>query len=232
MGFLLIHHELLRAKAKVNSLTYDQSMFKRKQDRIKDAIKKKEEYYNKRETALENEYKNAKSTLTNAVNACDFAAAGSIAGVPGNITQVISGAAAGLNGASIWDPTKMLDGWTKNGDEYIYNKDGKTSTVNASGYAQYQLNAQQQINTQLQQLKASYQTVMDQFLESIKEQQKLALEDEKDAALLPLKDEDSDMDIKISTNEVQLQTAKDYKDSLKQALTDQVKDSVPKFGLG
>jgi len=73
---------------------------------------------------------------------------------------------------------------------------------------------------------------MDQFLESMKEQAKLALEDEKDAALLPLKEEDSDMDIKISTNEVQLQTAKDYKESLKQALTDQVKDSVPKFGLG
>ena len=235
MGFLLVHHELLRAKAKVNSLTYDQTRFKHKQDRIKKAIQKKEEFYNKKNTTLENYFRDAKTSLTNAINNGSFAAAGAWLQIPSGISDGVESIFQGMAGSTMTNinvpGVKLNPDSTGTDDKYISETD-PTKKFSETQFVNLQLQQFQLQNQQMAQLKATYQTIMEQFLESMKEVAKNALEDEKDAALLPLNEEDTDMEIKITTNEVQLESAKEYAKNLEAEMKDRVKDSTPKFGLG
>ena len=235
MGFLLIQHELLRAKAKVNNLTLAQSRFKSKQDRIKTALQKKEEFFNKKKHALENKFNNTKSALTNAINGGNWAMVGGALQLPTEISDILCGL---LSNASSKDRFTKVDGFEPNGDKYKYTGTDDTlrekfkEGITEAQYQQLQVDAYVAAQNQIASLKSYYQTMMTQFLESVKEAEENALEEEKDLAMLPLNEEDNDMEIKITTNEAQLASAKEYKQKLEEEMKERVKDSTPKFGLG
>jgi len=237
MGFLLVHHELLRAKAKVNHLTLDQSMFQRKKANIEKAIQKKESFYNKKASALKQTFSNMKSQLTNAINGGNYAAVSSSLGISSLVTDFFTAQTANLNGAnlnSIYD-IENIKGLTKNGTNYYkMDKDGNATgealseeDVKQAQFAQFQY--QQQM---MAQLKAQYSSMVDQYLQAMQEAAEQALDDEKDLAMLPLQEEDTEMDNKIATNDLQLREADQYVKSLEEREKSQVQDSVPKFGLG
>lgn len=239
MGFLLVHHELLRAKAKVNHLTLDQSKFQRKKTNIEKAIQKKESFYNKKATALKQTFSNMKSQLTNAINGGNYAAVSSSLGISSLVTDFFNTRTAEYNGSnisSIFDITdiKGLTRDEKTGEYYQVDKDGNRKgealskeDVKSAQWAQFQY--QQQM---MAQLKAQYSSMVDQYLQAMQEAAEQALDDEKDLAMLPLQEEDTEMDNKIATNDLQLREADQYVKSLEEREKSQVQDSVPKFGLG
>ena len=234
MGFLLVHHELLRAKARVNELTLDQTKFQRKKANIEKAIQKKEEFFNKKSTALKNYWSQQKSALTNSLNMGDFAALGSVLNLPGQLTNASMSLFAGVNSrAAAQIPYDLQTGKFigENDSQKIQGKDELSQAEMYQAMQAMTINTQQQ-NMMLSQLRSTYQAMLDQLVQTSLEMGEQQIEDEKDAALLPLKDEDSDMDIKIATNELQLTEAKEYAENLKQEESQRVKDSTPKFGLG
>jgi len=229
MGFLLVQHELLRAKAKVNALTLKQTQLTSKKDRIQKAIEKKEKFFNKQQTALENKFKNAKTNLTNAINTNNFAAIGAAFDIPTQISDLLSGQFAKTRTVPSETELKV----TKEGKEYKWtNAKGEIETVDATFVGQLKMNAYAEQQNTLAQMKATYQAMMDQFLESVKEIELQALEDKKETAMLPLNEQDTEIDIEKNVNDTQLGAAEEYAKALESKMAERVKDATPKFGLG
>ena len=239
MGFLLVHHELLRMKARVNELTLQQSKFQKEKARIEKAIEKKNLFYDKKKSALENSFTQMKSAATNAVNNGAFGALAGF-GIP---TSILSGAASIFSQFNITSEYQVdlgpygvdADGTISDVDKYnqmtgAHKNEG--DQLNDAEIHKLQLSIMQQNQAVVQQLKTTYTSVLATYIDSMKEAAEQALEDEKDLNLLPLEEKDTEMDTKIATNELQLTEADAYLESLKEREKSQVKDSVPKFGLG
>ena len=64
------------------------------------------------------------------------------------------------------------------------------------------------------------------------EAEKARLETEQDEVLAPLQEQETEWDMESQSAEVQLQDASARLDSIKQALSEGIKDSAPTFGLG
>ena len=112
-----------------------------------------------------------------------------------------------------------------------YGADGTYTKEEYQAFSQAMQAAQgQQANAQMmqQQLSAQYQSNMSIWLAA----QKAQLEEEQDAALLPLEAEETDIDLDNQSCEAQLADARARLDSIKQACSEGIKDSAPTFGLG
>ena len=112
-----------------------------------------------------------------------------------------------------------------------YGADGTYTKEQFQAFSQAMQAAQgQQANAQMmqQQLSAQYQSNMSIWLAA----QKAQLEEEQDAALLPLEAEETDIDLDNQSCEAQLADARARLDSIKQACSEGIKDSAPTFGLG
>lgn len=106
-----------------------------------------------------------------------------------------------------------------------YSKDEVTAFKMAMQAAQQN---QSQANMMCQQMSQNYQNNVSIWLEAAKEQ----LEAEQDAALAPLKAEQTDMELDKESVETQLAYAKERLQSIEQACSEETKNAAPKFGLG
>ena len=87
---------------------------------------------------------------------------------------------------------------------------------------------QSQAQFQAQQMSSMYETNVSVWVEA----QKNAIEEEQEEMLLPLQAEEEDLDLENESLERQLQDARERLQTLEQACSQEIKDSVPKFGLG
>ena len=123
------------------------------------------------------------------------------------------------NGA---DDTTNIKGY---GSEGQYSKDEYQVFMTALSGAQ---SMQSQAQMACQQMTQNYQSNISIWLE----QQENQLDLEQDEALLPLQEQETEWDMESQSAEVQLQDARARLDSIKQALSEGIKDSAPTFGLG
>ena len=112
-----------------------------------------------------------------------------------------------------------------------------TDGVNNYTAAQYQamqagISTVQQMQSyrqmQVQQMSSQYQSNVSIWLDAKKAQ----LEAEQDAALAPLEEQETDIDLDKETCETLLADARARLDGIKQACSEGIKDSAPTFGLG
>ncbi len=145
--------------------------------------------------------------------------------------------------------TQMMQDYCSGGFQAVYDKDdnGNDITTKVSGYTgasgnnytvdQYscfqramQVAQQQQSQAQFyaQQVSSQYESNVSVWLQAAQAQ----LEEEQDAALLPLEAEQTDIELDNQSCEAQLADAKARLESVKQACSEGIKESAPTFGLG
>lgn len=193
---------------------------------------------------------NAAGLGTNGLNPMNYGGAG---GVSNFIMQGLSAWAAqgtkDKDGNSIVSSDRaaaMLQAYQQGGFQANYEegstkpkegaewKDINGNTYSAQEYQAFQ-GAYNQVNQmqsyaqmQVQQMSSQYQSNVSIWLEAAKSQ----LEAEQDAALAPLEEKETEMDLDKESCEAQLADAKARLESIKQACSEGIKDSAPTFGLG
>ena len=99
----------------------------------------------------------------------------------------------------------------------------EANKLQSAAYNQYQMNQSYCANAT-----SNYENNISIWLEYEKAQ----LEAEQDEALLPLQEQETEWDMESTSAEAQLADARARLDSIKQALSEGIKDSAPTFGLG
>ena len=126
-----------------------------------------------------------------------------------------------------------LKEYTEDG-KVIEGKYGSNGDITEQQYKAFMMSLsmaqsnQQQAQFMAQQMSSQYESNVSVWTEAYKAQ----LEEEQNAALLPLEAEETDIDLDMSSCEVQLADAKARLDSIKQACSEEIKNSAPTFGLG
>ena len=130
--------------------------------------------------------------------------------------------------------------------QYQKDKDGKDTTIvdhyednqqneyNINEYNLFQ-SAMQQAQMMQSQAQSACQQMSNQYTQNISvwlEAQQAKLEEEQDAALLPLEMQETEYDLERESCETQLADAKARLESIKQACSEGIKDSAPTFGIG
>ena len=125
--------------------------------------------------------------------------------------------------------TKNADGNYLGDDKFgtdgKFTKDEVTAFKMAMSAAQ---NNQSQAQAMCSQMSSQYQSNVSIWLQA----QEAQLEAEQDEVLLPLKSEETEMDLERESYEMQLADAKARLESIKQACSEGIKESAPTFGLG
>ena len=260
MAFLLLVYEKMRLQRKVNKLTLRQTQLSSRKERIAKNIEKVQKMYSSRMTMAKKQAQLAQSQFSiwvrntaglgmNGLNPMNFGAAG---GISNFIMQGLSAWAnqgtKDKDGNSIVSADRAATmfqafqqgGFQQNlGDDNKPIKDAEWKDINGNTYSAQEYQAFQGAYNQVQQMQGYAQMQVQQmsfqhqnttsiWLEAAKEQ----IEAEQDAALLPLEAEETDIDIEMSSCETQLADARARLDSIKQACSQEIKDSAPTFGLG
>ena len=144
---------------------------------------------------------------------------------------------------------KMMQDYCSGGFQAVYDQDdnGNDITTKVTGYKgasgenytvdQYscfqramQMAQQQQSQAQFyaQQVSSQYESNVSVWLQAAQAQ----LEEEQDAALLPLEAEETEIDLDNQSCEAQLADARARLEGIQQACSDGIKNSAPTFGLG
>ena len=259
MAFLLLLHEKMRLQRKVNKLTLRQTQLASRKERITKNIEKVQKMYSSKMTQVEKQASLFASQFKNQMlNSMGLGMQNQMfnptAGFSGITTfvanQMASMLANGGKDITIGKDTipafnqqqyqeMMTDYMTTGLRENIgednkgtgkygngnYDKATVTAFMQAMQMAQQQ---QSQAQFYAQQMSSQYESNVSIWVEAYKAQ----LEEEQNAALLPLSAEETEMDIEQSSCEAQLADARARLDSIKQACSQEIKDSAPTFGLG
>ncbi len=259
MAFLLLVYEKMRLQRKVNKLTLRQTQLSSRKERIAKNIEKVQKMYSSKITNAEKQAQlwasQAKNSIFNSMGlGMQNQMFNPMSGFSG-ITSFVANQMAGMlaNGGkdiTIGDQTisafsqeqynaMMTDYMTTGLKENIgddnkgtgkygngnYDKATVTAFMQAMQMAQQQ---QSQAQFMAQQMASQYESNVSVWTEAYKAQ----LEEEQNAALLPLEAEETDIDLDMSSCETQLADARARLDSIKQACSEEIKNSAPTFGLG
>lgn len=260
MAFLMLLHEKMRLQRKVNKLTLRELKLSSRKERITKHISRVQKMYSSKMSMLEKQAQMAQSQFsvwaqqaaglgTQNLNPWNFGGAG---GTSMFIMQNLAAWAAqgtkDQNDNTIVSSDRaaaMLQAYQQGGFQQNVDENNKPvkgaewkdingGTYSAQEYQAFQgaYNTAQQAQgmrqMQVQQMTAQYQSNTSIWLEAAKAQ----LEAEQDAALAPLEEEETDMDLEKESCEAQLADAKARLESIKQACSEGIKDSAPTFGLG
>ena len=258
MAFLLLLHEKMRLQRKVNKLTLRQTQLASRKERITKNIEKVQKMYSSKMTQVEKQASLFASQFKNQMlNSMGLGMQNQMFNPMGGsgITSFVANQMASMlaNGGKdikIGNDTisafsqqqyneMMTDYMTTGLRENIgeNNKgtgeygNGKYDKATVTAFMQaMQMAQQQQSQAQFyaQQMSSQYESNVSIWVEAYKAQ----LEEEQNAALLPLSAEETEMDIEQSSCEAQLADARARLDSIKQACSQEIKDSAPTFGLG
>ena len=128
-------------------------------------------------------------------------------------TYIVEGKAP--EDVSTWTPTQA--------DEDLTEKYKFAQSLQNQASGVYQMN-----QSQCATATSNYENNISIWLEY----EKARLEAEQDEALLPLQEQETEWDMESQSADIQLQDAKARLETIKQALSEGIKDSAPTFGLG
>lgn len=253
MAFLLLLHEKMRLKRKVNTMTLRQAKLANRKSRIADKITKMQKMFSKQTAMLEKNvsiwskqfslsmYNSVGLGQNNAFNPLSSMMGGGM--MSGHIFMALEKLKSDpdfVNKYGNVDFEKFINGkgqWqlTDKNDQslgYTNSETGETCTSEeykgfqaAISYAQTsQMNAQ----NYCQRMAQEYESNASIWLEY----QKQMLEEQQEEMLAPLEVEQEDIEMETAGLEIQLQDARARLEALEQACSQEIKDSVPKFGLG
>lgn len=259
MAFLMLLHEKMRLQRRQNKLTLKQLRMGNKIDRIKRNIEKKQKYYQKLEQNLENQAKrmtnDASIFFRNMFGLGvqnNFNPYGYMYGGGGNIS-------AAINVAQQWNGKDPYTGQDvtclgENGKAWLVQymqgrlgpkyengapvsgayQDADGNAVTEEQYAALK-KLGQYCNSQVSMYQAECSDMTTNYSNNVSiwlEAQKEVLNAEQDMVLDALQDEENDYEMEKTSIETELEYIKERKQALESALTEGVKDSAPKFGLG
>ena len=257
MAFLLLLHEKMRLQRKVNKLTLRQLQLSGRKERITNNISKVQKMYASKQTQLEKSAQLWQSQMKNSIyNSLGLGIQNQMFNpMSGGITSYVANMMGGMlyNGGkqiTLGDKTissfseaeykRMMSDYMTTGLRENLNDDKKGSgTYGNNKYNKAQVEAfmyamqtaqaqQQQAQFMAQQMSNQYQANVSVWLEAAQAQ----LEEEQNAALLPLEAEETEIEADNTTCETQLADAKARLESIKQACSEGIKESAPSFGLG
>ena len=261
MAFLLLLHEKMRLKRKVNTMTLRQAKLANRKSRIADRITKMQKMFSKQTAMLEKQASIwTKQFSMNMYSSMGLGAMNQAFNpMYGGVTSfVIGGVQQMLASGKIPKGSKESDGcFAALGESKIqellteYNAgtlrafvgtDGKTEKGKYGSNGQFTEDeykafslamsqaqqAQSQAQFYCQNMTQQFETNTSIWIEA----QKQMLEEQQEEMLLPLEVEQEEIEMETAGLETQLQDARARLEALEQACSQEVKDSVPKFGLG
>ena len=255
MAFLMLLHEKMRLKRKVNKLTLKQAQNASRLDRVQKNIERVQKMYSSKETKLEK----TATIVGNRFKQSIWNQAGlgtqnqSFNPYSGGMTSFVMNTMTGMlkQDGGISDISQLQgilmarsngtlkavykqDANGKDTQEIDHYTDSSNATynvedVNKVQYA-YQMANNQQAMAQAycNEAASNYENNLSIWLDA----QKQAIEDEQKEALAPLEALQTEYDLEKASIETQLTTAREYLQNLESALGESIKDSAPKFGLG
>ena len=260
MAFLLLLHEKMRLQRKVNKLTLQGVRLSSRKERIAKNISRVQKMYSSKMSQLEKQAQLAQSQFSvwaqnasglgsSGLNPYNFQSGGGVSGfILQGLSQWATKGTTDNEGNAIVSSDRaaaMLEAFRNGGFQQNVDEDGKLvkdaeykdingNTYSAQEYQAFQAayNGVQQMQSmrqmQVQQMSSQYQSNVSIWLEA----QKAQLEAEQDAALAPLEEQETDIDLDKETCDRLLEIARANLDSIKQACSEGIKDSAPTFGLG
>ena len=216
MGFLLLQYEFQRANREVNLCNRKTVRINNQLTRATKRIEKMESVFSKEKTALETDWNNRKSTMTQGLSQMAITITNSCGGDPAAAAdafrlQMQNIVIAGVPLASLVSiPASALDTSSAGGDTSKINQIIMSAINSAVGQAQ------QMINTLVEQAK------------SIDE---ATLEAKQDAQLQPLSEKESDIQAEQSLNDTLSTLWEQRRDSAKEKLPQAIENSTGHFGL-
>ena len=216
MGFLLLQYEFQRANREVNLCNRKTVRINNQLTRATKRIEKMESVFSKEKTALETDWNNRKSTMTQGLSQMAITITNTCGGDPTTAagmfqTQMNNIVIAGVPLSSLVSiPSSALDVSSAGGDTSKINQIIMSAINSAVGQAQ------QMINTLVEQAK------------SIDE---ATLEAKQDAQLQPLSEKESDIQAEQSLNDTLSTLWEQRRDSAKEKLPQAIENSTGHFGL-
>ena len=214
MGFLLLQYEFQRANREVNLCNRKTVRINNQLTRATKRIEKMESVFSKEKTALETDWNNRKSAMTQGLSQLAIQITNGCGGNPSNASAMFAAqmqniVIAGVPLSSLVSiPT--IDVTSANGDTSKINQMIMSAINTAVGQAQ------QMINTLVEQAK------------SIDE---ASLEAKQDAQLQPLSEKESDLQAEQSLNDTLTSLWEQRRDSAKEKLPQAIENATGHFGL-
>lgn len=262
MAFLLALHEKMRLTRRKNQLILRQSRNSSKKERITKRIENVQKMYSKKIANIDAQAKQAQSSFsvwlnnqmglgTQGLNPFGFGAMGGISQfVMMGMAQWAANGSKNKDGettfsaddaARVWAAAQSGGGFTENIDETTKKpvegaeyKAADGTTISKTDYEAYRAamsnvqNMQQMAQYQNNMMTQQYQTNISIWTEAAKEE----LEAEQDAALAPLNELDTELDLEQQSIDTQLADVKARLESFDALVKDEIKNSAPTFGLG
>ena len=241
MAYLLLLHQKMSLKRKVNKLTLAQTTIGTRKDRITKRIETVQKSFARKQSKLEAQAKRMTSMTNSIMNNYSMAAAQQCQMMP--IEYFMQNSHSEVY-KQYQDYQKQFSEMSKKENyaespEYKalqeeYNKFIQSEEYkNAYNQAQNaQMQANQAMAMQKQMIQQYTSTMTTNFNDQVSiwlEAQTQALEDEEEMALAPLNEEDTLIDIEQASNEAQLSYAQSRLESIESALSNQTQEA-PKFG--
>ena len=240
MAYLLLLHQKMSLKRKVNKLTLEQTSIGTRKDRITKRIENVQKAYARKQSRLEAQAKQMTSMTNSIMNNKMMAMSQAYQMVDANYflmtetapcydseyvrlyKEMTEAQKQGTDSQAFKDAQKAFQ-------DYMQNDDFKTRMQQAQSAAT-QYNNQIAIQKQWQQqMMSTFTTNVNDQVSIWLEAQTQALEDEEEMALAPLNEEDTQIDIEQASNEAQLSYAQSRLESIESALQSQTQEA-PKFG--
>lgn len=217
MGFLLLQYEFQRANREVNLCHRSKIRLNNQQTRATKRIEKMQSVFSKEKTALENDWNNKKSAMTQGLSQMAIQITNGASNNPDPVgyavnyftTQMYNISIAGVRLSSLVS-IPGIDVSGANGDPSKITQMIMSAVNSAVGQAQ------QMINTLSEQAK------------SIDE---ATLEAKQDAQLQPLSEKESDIEAEVALNETLTTIWEQRKDSAKEKLPQAIENATGHYGL-
>ena len=245
MAFLLLLHEKMRLKRKVNTMTLRQAKLANRKSRIADRITKMQKMFSKQTAMLEKQA----SIWSKQFSMMGYQSIGMLGNGSWNPLSAMNG--GGMNSAytqqllsKYFEENPLSNGlnWEdiqNNYSNFKYDNTKKSYSYNGMELSQADMEAFQKGQKAVQWMQSQQQYAVQQQCQMFEsnvsiwvEAQKQALEEQQEEMLLPLEVEQEEIEMETAGLETQLQDARARLEALEQACSQEIKDSVPKFGLG
>lgn len=262
MAFLLALHEKMRLTRRKNQLILRQTRNSSKKERITKRIENVQKMYSKKIANIDAQAKQAQSSFsvwlnnqmglgTGGLNPFGFGALGGMSQfVMNGMAQWAANGSKDKDGnqtvsaadaTMIWAAAQTGGGFTENIDETTKKpvagaeyKAADGTTITKEQYQAYQAamsqvqGMQQMAQYQNNMMTQQYQTNISIWQEAAKEE----LEAEQDAALAPLNELDTELDLEATSIQAQLDYVREALKNYTDLAKEEIQDSAPKFGLG
>ncbi len=242
MAYLLLLHQKMSLKRKVNKLTLEQTSIGTKKDRITKRIESVQKAYARKQSKLQAQAKQMTSYTNSIMNQQMMYMQQAYQNVDANTLLLTEG-----NGNTLYNKeyaklySDLTEAQKQGMDSEAYKKayeamqEFQKSDKFKESYQQAQAQAMAYNNNVAFQ-KQMQQQMMSSFTTNVSDQvsiwlecQTQALEDEEQLALAPLNEEDTLIDIEQASNEAQLSYAQSRLESIESALESRAQEA-PKFG--